>query len=206
MIRRPPRSTLFPYTTLFRSHVARRHAVRQGRQHDFGPREGRVLNPDEGDAVTPLTRGRLGRGERDRGTRMTGEESQQLLSHVAGRPEHAHRHPCINIHRNVKIFTLARSARPGLASRMIAKLIPTLAGLALVPALGAQAPTAVSRSAPPRPFSLDDVLHVRDVRDPEISPDGAWVAYTVSTPDTSEDRNKSAIWMANWDEIGRAHV
>src|SRR3989454_7794060 len=24
MIRRPPRSTLFPYTTLFRSHVARR--------------------------------------------------------------------------------------------------------------------------------------------------------------------------------------
>ena len=82
---------------------------------------------------------------------------------------------------------------------MIAKLIPTLAGLALVPALGAQAPTAASRSAPPRPFSLDDVLHVRDVRDPEISPDGAWVAYTVSTPDTAEDRNKSAVWMANWD-------
>src|SRR6266540_7287193 len=25
MIRRPPRSTLFPYTTLFRSHRARRH-------------------------------------------------------------------------------------------------------------------------------------------------------------------------------------
>src|SRR5437773_8620645 len=25
MIRRPPRSTLFPYTTLFRSHVDRRH-------------------------------------------------------------------------------------------------------------------------------------------------------------------------------------
>src|SRR5207244_2415416 len=102
-------------------------------------------------------------------------------------------------HRYGKIFTLARSARAGLASRMIAKLIPTLAGLALVPALGAQAPTAVSRSTPPRPFSLDDVLHVRDVRDPEISPDGAWVAYTVSTPDTSEDRNKSAVWMAKWD-------
>jgi dipeptidyl aminopeptidase/acylaminoacyl peptidase len=82
---------------------------------------------------------------------------------------------------------------------MIARLIPTLAGLALVPALGAQAPTAVSRSAAPRPFSLDDVLHVRDVRDPEISPDGAWVAYTVSTSDTAEDRNKSAVWMTNWD-------
>src|SRR2546430_4136874 len=33
MIRRPPRSTLFPYTTLFRSavHGARRHDGRQGR-------------------------------------------------------------------------------------------------------------------------------------------------------------------------------
>src|SRR5438132_8449576 len=82
---------------------------------------------------------------------------------------------------------------------MIYNLLPHLTGLALVPELGAQAPTAVSRSAPPRPFSLDDVLHVRDVRDPEISPDGAWVAYTVSTPDTSEDRNKSAVWMAKWD-------
>src|SRR5260370_23611643 len=27
MIRRPPRSTLFPYTTLFRSHSVSRHAV-----------------------------------------------------------------------------------------------------------------------------------------------------------------------------------
>src|SRR3712207_7272324 len=33
MIRRPPRSTLFPYTTLFRSAAARRH---------FAPRPGRL--------------------------------------------------------------------------------------------------------------------------------------------------------------------
>src|SRR5260221_5989907 len=32
MIRRPPRSTLFPYTTLFRS-AARPHAVVEGRHH-----------------------------------------------------------------------------------------------------------------------------------------------------------------------------
>src|SRR5258705_3368670 len=29
MIRRPPRSTLFPYTTLFRSHLLERHAHRE---------------------------------------------------------------------------------------------------------------------------------------------------------------------------------
>src|SRR2546430_11746862 len=34
MIRRPPRSTLFPYTTLFRSH--RCHAGRRARRHDDG--------------------------------------------------------------------------------------------------------------------------------------------------------------------------
>src|SRR6266536_4775959 len=33
MIRRPPRSTLFPYTTLFRSRVYRRRGSRPLRQH-----------------------------------------------------------------------------------------------------------------------------------------------------------------------------
>src|SRR3712207_7810863 len=36
MIRRPPRSTLFPYTTLFRSRPAERPAAAEG------PRDGRV--------------------------------------------------------------------------------------------------------------------------------------------------------------------
>src|SRR2546422_5083147 len=39
MIRRPPRSTLFPYTTLFRSHELRRHVVAAGVLHDV--RDGR---------------------------------------------------------------------------------------------------------------------------------------------------------------------
>src|SRR5260370_38615068 len=37
MIRRPPRSTLFPYTTLFRSHHDRRDAVPGRRAHDWVP-------------------------------------------------------------------------------------------------------------------------------------------------------------------------
>jgi len=82
---------------------------------------------------------------------------------------------------------------------MIEKLVPTLAALALVPALGAQTPAALSPAVRPRPFALDDVLRVRDVRDPQLSPDGAWVAYTVSISDTGEDRSKSAVWMASWD-------
>src|SRR6185295_1921149 len=172
-------------------HVARRDAVWQCGQHDFGARDGGVLDAPELDALAPLARGRLSRRERHRGPRMPGEKPQQLLPHVAGRPQHAHRDLCMNIHRYGKIFTLARSARPGLASRMIARLVATLAALALLPALGAQ--------APPRPFSLDEVLRVREVSQPQISPDGAWVAYTVSTSDTAEDQNKSAVWMASWE-------
>src|SRR5215213_3679266 len=42
MIRRPPRSTLFPYTTLFRSHVA--HHVAAVRQVDGEDRPAAVLD------------------------------------------------------------------------------------------------------------------------------------------------------------------
>src|SRR5258708_12315101 len=49
MIRRPPRSTLFPYTTLFRSHAGLRLAVRAERaarfESDIG--EGAVLRSEE---------------------------------------------------------------------------------------------------------------------------------------------------------------
>src|SRR2546426_5603748 len=48
MIRRPPRSTLFPYTTLFRSH--RRHRVEESLD-DHPPRD-RVA-PERGDVRRP---------------------------------------------------------------------------------------------------------------------------------------------------------
>src|SRR3989449_11730430 len=37
MIRRPPRSTLFPYTTLFRSYATDREEGRRGGGHDLPP-------------------------------------------------------------------------------------------------------------------------------------------------------------------------
>src|SRR3712207_7183778 len=35
MIRRPPRSTLFPYTTLFRSEIGEAQGYQRGRRHPF---------------------------------------------------------------------------------------------------------------------------------------------------------------------------
>jgi len=50
-----------------------------------------------------------------------------------------------------------------------------------------------------RPMKLDDLTRFRNVNDPQISPDGQWVAYTVSTTDAKEDKSNSHIWMVNID-------
>jgi dipeptidyl aminopeptidase/acylaminoacyl peptidase len=39
---------------------------------------------------------------------------------------------------------------------------------------------------------------------PVVSPDGDWVAYTVSQIDTKEDKGQTHLWMVKWD--GSAHV
>ncbi len=55
-------------------------------------------------------------------------------------------------------------------------------GLALLIA----APLAAAPS--PRAFTLDDLTRMKRVSDPQISPDGGWVAYTVRTVDAKEDK------------------
>ena len=50
-----------------------------------------------------------------------------------------------------------------------------------------------------RPLKLDDLFRFKDVRDPQVSPDGQWVAYVVSTVDTKEDKSSAHIWMIKID-------
>jgi len=50
-----------------------------------------------------------------------------------------------------------------------------------------------------RPLKLDDVARLREVRDPQISPDGQWVAYVVSTIDVKEDKADSRVWVVSFD-------
>jgi len=45
------------------------------------------------------------------------------------------------------------------------------------------APSAGATDTPPRPIEVDDYFRFRDVGYPQISPDGKWVAYTISTTD-----------------------
>src|SRR6185437_9774120 len=50
-----------------------------------------------------------------------------------------------------------------------------------------------------RPLTVDDLSKMRDVRDPQCSPDGKWVAYMVSTVNTKDDKHSSHIWMVRTD-------
>jgi len=44
-----------------------------------------------------------------------------------------------------------------------------------------------------------DIYRLPAVSDPQLSPDGKWIAYTVSAIDSIKDRRASAIWMISMD-------
>jgi dipeptidyl aminopeptidase/acylaminoacyl peptidase len=47
----------------------------------------------------------------------------------------------------------------------------------------------------PRPVAIGDLYAFRDVHDPQISPDGQWVAYSVGSANRAEDKMQERIWM-----------
>lgn len=46
---------------------------------------------------------------------------------------------------------------------------------------------------------LDDLYRIHAVSEARISPDGEWIAYTVTTPDREQDEEVSDLWMTNWE-------
>jgi len=81
------------------------------------------------------------------------------------------------------------------------------APLLLALALACSPPSPASPQAAPalrglRPIAIEDYYRLKDVGSPRISPDGAWVAYTVSTP--VEETNESTIetWVVRADGSG----
>ncbi len=49
-----------------------------------------------------------------------------------------------------------------------------------------------------RPFSPEDWFRFQAVSDLKIAPDGAAVAYLVTSYDKESDESRSALWLANW--------
>ncbi len=52
-----------------------------------------------------------------------------------------------------------------------------------------------AEKAAPRALTVDDQFEIKGVSDPQISPDGQWVAYTISSTDLKKEESKSRIWM-----------
>lgn len=65
---------------------------------------------------------------------------------------------------------------------------PTIALAALL--------SSVLAAAETRTLTVDDLFALKDVADPRVSPDGKWVAYTVSALDPKEDAVDTDVWMA----------
>lgn len=51
-------------------------------------------------------------------------------------------------------------------------------------------------SAQRRAITFEDYIALKAVSDPQLSPDGKWVAYTVSTPSLQDNRNVARVWVA----------
>src|SRR5262245_6085306 len=48
----------------------------------------------------------------------------------------------------------------------------------------------------PHPFSVRDMLAMDRISDPEVSPDGRWVAYTVHVTDIEANKGRTDIWIS----------
>jgi len=77
-------------------------------------------------------------------------------------------------------------------------LRPTLLIATALAACPLAAQTTTGPASARRPVRAADVYRIREVRDPQRSPDGRWVAYVVAGVDTVKDRSTSDLWMTSW--------
>jgi dipeptidyl aminopeptidase/acylaminoacyl peptidase len=46
-----------------------------------------------------------------------------------------------------------------------------------------------------RPFTIDDLLKIRRVSDPQLSPDGRWIAYTIADTDKAANKRTTQVYL-----------
>ena len=60
-------------------------------------------------------------------------------------------------------------------------------------------PLAGASAQTKRPIRPGDIYRLPAISDPQPSPDGKWISYTLSTIDSIKDNRNSDIWMISWD-------
>lgn len=60
--------------------------------------------------------------------------------------------------------------------------------------------SVLSANTPAKHFlSIDDISKLLTIEGPQCSPDGQWVAYSVTSNDIKEDKRRTSVWMVSWD-------
>src|ERR1700704_2723245 len=82
-------------------------------------------------------------------------------------------------------------------------LAPALCALLLagVPSSSTAAPTspvpasAHAKTAEMKPFTADDLVRIKRVTDPQVSPDGHYVAFVLRETDMEANRGRTDVWL-----------
>ena len=61
------------------------------------------------------------------------------------------------------------------------------------------AAVAAKEQQPARAFTIDDLLKIRRVSDPQLSPDGRWIAYTITDTDKAANKRVSQVYVISTD-------
>ncbi len=72
------------------------------------------------------------------------------------------------------------------------RLSRLLSSLSVVALLGTAAPALAQA---PDAFTYTDMISANRLGDPQVSPDGRWVLYSVTTTDVAANRRSGAIWL-----------
>ncbi len=83
------------------------------------------------------------------------------------------------------------SSRPGLPRSASFRL--ALLGLAALLGPRTTRPVSAQDSTGLRPLAVDDYFRLRRVGDGRLSPDGKWIAYTVTTTDLKEEKSETRL-------------
>ncbi len=60
---------------------------------------------------------------------------------------------------------------------------------------------ALGQAAAKRTLRPGDIYRYQSLSDAQVSPDGQWIAYTVTSVDSTKDKRNTDIWMVSWDGL-----
>ena len=83
-------------------------------------------------------------------------------------------------------------------------LLSGIIAAALTLASTATGHAAAATADTKRVLNADDFYLMESVSDAQLSPDGQWIAYLVTTSDREADEEQTALWMVSWD--GTQHL